>query len=280
MLTVAGCRIEDSSPGAVVDRLARIESILEQQSQQLNLLSNFSPRIAPPNQSDYFSALPRRSDYVQSTRAIEAAYEVESTQFLIPKDHATLASTLLAFPRPRRLLGDYPRDFFFQLEETLPLPGGLDNVHSETRTWPSLKPEVLDNLAGNYFQHVHPHQPLFTQQSFHLWQDRLLQAQNTDEITAAICFCVYALGTVCMLSEDTGGDEALGLEYFQPALRTILHHAIWSFRPNIATCQALLLAASYFSHIGRPLQSWRMAHHGSRIFLTLVDRYVATDPGM
>lgn len=273
ILITIGYRVEDSSPSAVVDRLARIESMLEQQSQQLNLLGNASsPRIASlRGQSDYFSGLPQQSDYLQSTTTIGAT-EVDSTQFLIPKDHATIASTLLALPRARRLLGDYPRDFFFQLEETLPLPGVLSNVHDATQIWPSLEPDVLDVLAMNYFQHVHPHQPLFTPQSFRLWQDRLVQAQVMDEITTAICFCVYALGTVCMHSEDTEASEGIGLEYFQPALRTILHHTIWGSRPNIAICQALLLAASYFSHLGRPLQSWKMAHFGSRIFLNLVER--------
>ncbi|KAK7751544.1 hypothetical protein SLS62_006494 [Diatrype stigma] len=238
-------RVEDSSPSAVVDRLARIESMLEQQSQQLGLLSVSSPRVASTSgdQPDYFSGLPQQSDYLQSTTAIGAT-EVDSTQFLIPKDHATIASALLALPRARRLLGDYPRDFFFQLEETLPLPGILSNVHDATQVWPSLEPDVLDTLAMKYFQHVHPHQPLFTHQSFRLWQDRLLQAQVMDEITTAICFCVYALGTICTLPEDAKADETLGLEYFQPALRTILHHAIWGYRPNIAICQALLLAAS------------------------------------
>lgn len=269
MLIAFGYRVEDSSPSAVVDRLARIESMLEQQSQQLNILGNSSPRIS---QSEYISGLPQQSDYLQSTTTIGAT-EVDSTQFLIPKDHATIASTLLALPRARRLLGDYPRDFFFRLEETLPLPGILGNVHDATQVWPSgLEPDVLDVLAMNYFRHVHPHQPLFTPQCFRLWQNALVQAQVVDEVTTAICFCVYALGTVCMLSEDTEDSEGLGLEYFQPALRTILHHTIWGSRPNIAICQALLLAASYFSHLGRPLQSWKMAHFSSRIFLNLVER--------
>lgn len=273
ILTNLGYRVEDSSPSAVVDRLARIESMLEQQSQQLGLLSISSPRIASSSggQSDYFSGLPQQSDYFQSTTATGAT-EVDCTQFLIPKDHATIASALLALPKARRLLGDYPRDFFFQLEETLPLPGILSNVHDATQAWPPLEPDVLDSLATNYFRHVHPHQPLFTHQSFRLWQDRLIQAQAMDEIATAICLCVYALGTICTPPEDTKADETLGLAYFQPALRTILHHAIWSCRPNIAICQALLLAASYFSHLGRPLQSWRMAHFGSRIFLHLFER--------
>ena len=274
MLISLNHRVEDSSPSAVVDRLARIESMLEQQNQRLTLVSNLSPRMALPHgPSDYFSGLPQSSEYSQPTRANEVD-QLDSAQFLIPKDHAAVASTLLKLPKARRLLGEYPKDFFYQLEEKLPLPGSLESIHYAIHTLPPLDYASLDILASNYFQFVHPHQPLFTRQSFRLWQARLLESHAIDEITTAICLCVYALGTVCMLSEDAGDEKLLGLEYFQPAFRIILHRAIWSFRPNISVCQALLLASSYFSHLGRPLQSWKMSYYTSHIFLQMTERYL------
>lgn len=33
----------------------------------------------------------------------------------------------------------------------------------------------------------------------------------------------------------------------------------WSFSPDIVLCQALILAASYLAHVGKPLHSWRYA---------------------
>ena len=265
-------RIEDSSPSAVVDRLARIESMLEQQNQRLTLVSNLSPRVGPPRGPyDYFSGSPQPSEKLHSTT--DEVDQLDLTQFLIPKDHAAVASTLLKLPKARRLLGEYPRDFFYRLEEMLPLPGSLDSIYYTAHALPSLDIASLDVLVNNYFQFVHPHQPLFSRQSFCLWQDRLLESHAADEITTALCLCVYALGTICMLSEDTVDSKMLGLEYFQPAFRIILHRAIWSFRPNIAVCQALLLASSYFSHLGKPLQSWKMSYYTSHIFLQLTDRY-------
>lgn len=266
-------RVEDSSPSAVVDRLARIESMLEQQNQRLTLIGNLSPRVESPHgPSGYFPGLLQQPEDIQSSG--NRVSETESTQFLIPKDHATIASTLLSLPKARRLLGEYPKDFFHQLEEKLPLPGLLDDIHCATNALPLLNPAILDELAGNYFDRVHPHQPLFTRQSFRLWQERLLETRATDEIYTAICLCVYALGTICISSGKTTDDIALGLGYFQPAFRIILHRAIWSFRPNILICQALLLASSYFSHLGRPLQSWKMSYHASHAFLHLAERYV------
>ncbi|KAI0014405.1 hypothetical protein F4779DRAFT_624699 [Xylariaceae sp. FL0662B] len=265
-------RVEDTNPTAVIDRLARIESLLEHQGQQINQLSTRSSPISyPTSQPDYFSAYQQQSDYLPSTSAgIDP--QLESPQFLIPKNHATVATTLLSVPKVRDLIGDYQRDYFFELEEKLPLPGCLGTLHDNPLVWPSREPETLNTLADNYFRDVHPHHPLFTPNAFKLWQANLIQERDVEEIGTAICFCVYALGAVCSdRGDNMEDDEALGLHFFQPALRIILHRVVWEFRPSISICQALLLAASYFAHLGRPLHSWRMAQFSSRIFLNLVE---------
>lgn len=266
-------RVEDASPTAVIDRLARIESLLEHQSQQINQLSTRSSPISyPTSQADYFSAYQQQSDYVPSTSAgIDP--QLDSPQFLIPKGHATLPITLLSLPKVRDLLGEYPRDYFFDIEEKFPLPGLLGSLYDNPLVWPSLDPNTLDALTENYFRNVHPHHPLFTPNMFKTWQDQLIQERDMEEIGTSICFCVYALGTVCLDQDGNyDNDEALGLHFFQPALRIMIHKLVWEFRPSIGLCQALLLAASYFAHLGRPLHSWKMAQFSSRIFLNLVER--------
>ncbi|KAI1103105.1 hypothetical protein F4804DRAFT_342714 [Jackrogersella minutella] len=265
-------RVEDASPNAVIDRLARIESLLEHQNQQINQLSTRSSPISyPTSQADYFSAYPQQSEYLPSTSAAIDP-QLDSPQFLIPKNHATLPITLLSLPMVRNLLGEYPRDYFFEIEEKLPLPGLLGKLYDSPPVWPSIDIPTLDALTDNYFQHVHPHHPLFTRCMFTSWQDQLIQGENMEDIGASICFCVYALGTIC---SDEGGeyerDEALGLQFFQPALRVMLHKLVWDFRPSTNLCHALLLAASYFAHLGRPLHSWKMAQFSSRIFLSLLE---------
>ncbi|KAI2637117.1 hypothetical protein GGS26DRAFT_471478 [Hypomontagnella submonticulosa] len=265
-------RVEDASPTAVIDRLARIESLLEHQSQQINQLSTRSSPISyPTSQADYFSAYQQQSDYVPSTSAgIDP--QLDSPQFLIPKGHATLPITLLSLPKVRDLLGEYPRDYFFDIEEKFPLPGLLGSLYDNPLVWPSLDPNTLDALTENYFRNVHPHHPLFTPNMFKTWQDQLIQERDMEEIGTSICFCVYALGTVCLDQDGNyDNDEALGLHFFQPALRIMIHKLVWEFRPSIGLCQALLLAASYFAHLGRPLHSWKMAQFSSRIFLNLVE---------
>ncbi|CAJ2513711.1 Uu.00g018300.m01.CDS01 [Anthostomella pinea] len=254
----------------------RLQRTAARQSQQIYQLSmRPSPSSYPPSQVDYPSEFAQQSDYLQPT----PADTLDSPQFLIPKNHATLASTLLSLPPVRDRLGDIPRDFFFQVEEKQPLPVLLSSLHDGPLVWPPLTPRILDELVGSYFHHAHPHHPLFTLQNFKLWHTRLLEHQDVDDIGTAICLCVYSLGAVCSAQgESQKSSEALGLEYFQPALKIILKATVWGFRPDLNTCQALLLAASYFAHLGRPLHSWRMAQFASRIFLNLVEsrkRYLA-----
>ncbi|KAI3338656.1 hypothetical protein F4824DRAFT_72595 [Ustulina deusta] len=260
-------RIEESGPAAVIDRLSRIEALLEQQSQQiyqLNLRPSQSPY--PASQSDHQSE--KQTDILMRLPT-ELDTSLESSPFLIPKNHAALATTLLAFPQVCDVVGEYPRDCFFQIEGQLPLPGVLDRIHDGPLTWPLLDAATMDILAASYFQLVHPHQPLFTPRTFRSWQTRLLD-QNLDDVTTSMCLCVYALGALSSAqSGHQKAPETLGLEYFQPALKMILREALWEFRPSVSICQALLLASSYFAHLGRPLHSFRMGHFASRLFLSI-----------
>ncbi|KAI5917229.1 hypothetical protein F4810DRAFT_65418 [Camillea tinctor] len=266
-------RVEDASPSAVIDRLARIETLLEQQSRQIyQLNTRSSPGSYPPSQADFLTELPQQHDYIPST-AVEIDPGPDSPQFLIPRNHATLVTTLLSMPLLRDVLGEYPRDFFYQIEENLPLPGHLSCLFDGHLIWPPLDPVILDKLAESYFRNCHPHHPLFAPSTLKVWQTELLEARQLDKIGTSICFCVYALGAICSSQEGSQKrNEIYGLEYFQPALKIMIRDLVWSFRPNINTCLALSLAASYFSHLGKPLQSWRMAQFASRMFLTLVER--------
>ncbi|KAI8629575.1 hypothetical protein F5Y19DRAFT_86161 [Xylariaceae sp. FL1651] len=263
-------RVEETGPTAVIDRLSRIEALLEQQSQQiyqLNVRSSQSPY--PPSQSDYVSE--KQSDAMRSM-PIDFDASLEASQFLIPKNHATLATTLLSFPQVRDVIGEYPRDYFFQVEEKSHLPGLLDHFHDGPLILPALDPGVLDPLITSYFQHAHPHHPLFTSRTLRTWHMRFLEAQDLDGIGTSICLCVYALGTLCSAQNShQKGNETLGLEYFQPALKIIIREVVWGFRPSIQACQALLLAGSYFAHLGRPLHSLRMVQFASRLFLLIAE---------
>ncbi|KAH6659347.1 hypothetical protein BKA67DRAFT_11318 [Truncatella angustata] len=263
-------RIEDASPAAVADRLSRIEALLEQQSQQLRQLSTSS---TPTN----VSVIP--FDFTQSPLLPQATEfnefpvfpqdNIESPTFLIPKGHTALTTTLLSVPHIQEEVGGYARDFFYKIEETQPLPASLGAASDDRQTWPPLRQNMLNKLSDSYFQNVHPHQPLFSASTFELLQSKLLKNERMADTEAAICLCVYALGAITTSAASIPGasSQVLGLGFFKPALAIILYEYTWNFKSDLSVCQALLLAGSYFSHLGRPLQSWRMVFFASQRLL-------------
>ncbi|KAB5532610.1 hypothetical protein GE09DRAFT_371046 [Coniochaeta sp. 2T2.1] len=291
-------RVESCSPSAVVERLTRIETLLEEQSQRLDDLVRgggqegfglFSPpgtrsSILPLEVShspQFAGASPASAPNRSQENLLDR--HLEQATFLIPYDHSTSANSLLAWPRVKALIGDYPEDYFFKLEQSLPLPPGLDlpNDNPEGSQLPAINPSnpnVLESLTRNYFSVVHPNFPLFTYQEFRQWQAYLYEHGPEDTPETAICLCVYALG--CLVSPREGHVDAsvqaenddLALQFFQPALTIILRHTVWGFRPRMEICQALILASSYFAHLGRPLHSWKMAVYASEKFISLHDR--------
>lgn len=262
-------RTEESTPAALVDRLGRIEALLEQQSQQIYQLN-----IRLGHSSSFADQLGHGSEKLGAIVRSHSVFNpsLEMSPFLIPQNHTALAGALLAIPQLREAIGDYPRDCFMRAEEKLPLPRLLDRLHDGPLVWPALDPHTVSTLATCYFQLVHPHQPLFTPRMFESWQKTLLETQNPDSIVTAICLCVYSLGALLSPQHShQKATETLGLEYFQPAFRIIIREVLWGFRPEILACQALLLAASYFAHLGRPLHSLRMGYFASMLFLNIAE---------
>lgn len=274
-----------ASPDAVSARLARIEAILERHGQQLNSLtpgtadssSSGFPPLSLPSVSNY---TPPAADFVRSLLEPEALPSNDNAQFLIPSGHTTSVSSLLAMPQVRHLVGDYDKDFFYDLESRQPLPPQLDLLHVSQPNWPPLNPSTIGSLAENYFAAVHPHNPLFSKQSYRGWEAIIYENGPSESLETAICYSVWALGA--LVSKEPGPislDEqaerdSLALTFFQPALRLTLYHSIWAFKSSLVICQALLLVASYFSHTGRPLHNAKMVHLAARHFFVLLEEQV------
>lgn len=259
-------------------------SLLEEQGKRLSAIS-----LNGPYEPAHASLLSIRSSPVGQTGSPASVSNsllegtdtgLENTQFLIPYGHTTTLAWLLSLPAIRSVIGDFPKNYFYELEENSPLPQPLDLVQPIPLDWPSLEPGLLRKLADAYFENVSSHLPLFTRQYYEVLLDGFLANGPTEDIKSAICLCVCALGCVSSQSTEISEHlsdhvENLGLRYFQPALRVILSKTVWGFRPSILACQALVLAGTYFSYFGRPLHSWKMVHYAGQSFLQLVHTYVA-----
>jgi hypothetical protein len=212
--------------------------------------------------------IPAASPLSASNRSLEAAdASFENAQFLIPFQHSATSMSLMSLPPIQAVIGQLPKTYFHDLEESTPLPSSLDLVNPEPINWPSFAPELLQELADAYFRDVSPHIPLFSRQDYDILQNDLLGNGPAQDIETAICLCIWALGCVASHSSEAANskgqkqaEEDLGLAFFQPALRIILSKSIWGFTPNLRVCQALFLAGTYFAYLGRPLHSWRMIY--------------------
>ncbi|KAK8051446.1 hypothetical protein PG993_002831 [Apiospora rasikravindrae] len=271
-------RIEDASPSAVVDRLSRIEALLEQQSQQLQQLSpHLSPAFSAAQRSGSFPLIYQNAPCCPHCPYPSGDDLQDAHQFLIPRG-VSLTSGLFLAPGIREYLEEYPLNFFFALEESQALPSAIDPVNYGPVSLPALPESIASDLANSYFLHVHPHQPLFCPDVFSVWQRKTAQNVAEYDIETAICLCVYALGTIAVPAPKEEEDEnALGLRLFGSALQIILHIYTWSFRPDLTMCQALLLASTYFGYLGRPLHRGRMSYFAARMFLDYLEINQATE---
>ena len=294
-------RLESSHPSVVAERLSRIEALLEEQAQRLDDIARqanaplrtsstggFAP--SPFSEANTFALLSQNV----SPQMVAASASVpnrltlpepldarlDQAHFLIPRDHSTSANSLLDHAKIRSLLGEYPADYFYNIEETLPLPPALDTLRGGADDdWPSFPDEaVLESLADRYFVHVHPHFPIFTRQSFLKSQALFFEYGPQQTPETAICLCVYALGCLVSPDEPTAGArlqhecDSLALQFFQPCLRIIVQKSFWDFRPSIVMCQALVLCSAYFSLMGRPLHSWKMVYSASSKYMSILDQ--------
>jgi hypothetical protein len=267
------------------DRLSRIEAILEQQAQQLgDILQLVGPAshasgvtLPPLYLPPELAATPSPAIAANRLLAQPQAAVLDSHQFLIPPGHTTSPNSLLSSPPAKYLVGDYPTDYFFDIEERRPLPEQLDFLKDSDHEWPPLNPNILDSLADGYFQAVHSHNPIFTREAFTQWKSEVYKNGPSDNMATAICCCVWALGALMAKGrafanpeQQTERDE-LALNLFRPALRVILCQSIWAFTPKIEYCQGLLLAGAFFSHSGRPLHNSRMVYFAARHFVEFLE---------
>ncbi|KAI6268026.1 hypothetical protein MCOR27_005688 [Pyricularia oryzae] len=284
----------------VAERLGRIELLLQEHSERLNELAQGGGTTASsPFQPNLFS-LPASYSYQlqrQQQEQLEQSPQLgglqsrhdpgsvnldprlDHHQFLIPTDHFTSASSLFALPRIRNMLGEYPRSLFHDIEDSLPLPEPLDLFQSKKLDWPSLDNSAFESLSANYFARVHSTYPLFTEHDFIQWRTDIYDHGPAETPETAICLCVWALGAIAPADEEVplplhiqAEKDQLAMSLFQPALRLLLKWTVWGFQPSLPICQALVLAASFFAHLGRPLHSWRMAYFASHNFIFLYEK--------
>lgn len=271
--------------------------MLEEQGQRLGeALPKPHQRSTPVSYPSFLSSpqFPPASPAFVSNRLLERETYSHDTQFLLPFGHSATLLRLLSLPSLRAIVGGFETSYFFDLEESASLPRHLDpTIQHDPVDSSLLEPDRLRAFADAYFSEVSAHLPLLTREYYNGVQDRVIRSGLVPNTETAICLCVWALGSIASLSSssssssppmttatfsenlDSHPSESLGAHYFAAAMRIVVPKALLQLTPNTQMCQVLLLAATYFSYMGRPLHSWKMVQSAAQKILEILQTSVS-----
>lgn len=200
----------------------------------------------------------------------EAEDQDQDVPFTIPLRHHTTTGSLFALPQIRRLIGEYPDDFFYQIESSRSLPVQIFPAQDLSLVLATLdlRREVTDPLLSQFFAGVHPHFPILDVPSFSLFFDNVLRGSGFDNSDTAVCLMVLALGKLVSNSQtddfqDSYADTGNGIEYFSPAYQILTSQWITDFGLGTSLPLGLVLASIYLGYMNRPLAAWKLVYMAS-----------------
>lgn len=192
---------------------------------------------------------------------------LDDAPITIPIGHHTSTGSMFALEPVRRLIGDFPRDFFYQVETCRTSIPELGSRHDLSLLLASVDfiGGATDGLISSYFIHINSAFPILDRTSFTDVFHRTLRGDQREDIDAAVCLVVLALGKLASIdSEDASStNHSYGLEYFIPAYQVLTTQWVTSFGTDLSLPTGLVLSAIYMSCLARPLLAWKLVYMAS-----------------
>ncbi|KAF9875371.1 C6 finger domain-containing protein [Colletotrichum karsti] len=174
---------------------------------------------------------------------------------------------MFALEPVRRLIGDYPRDFFYQVETCRTSIPELSSRNDLSLLLASVDftGGATDGLISSYFTNINSTFPILGKASFTNLFHRTLRGDQCEDIDAAVCLVVLALGKLAGTDyEDaSAANHSHGLEYFIPAYKILTSQWVTSFGTDLSLPTGLVLSAIYMSCLARPLLAWKLVYMAS-----------------
>lgn len=254
-------------------------------------LPDFFPRRPDNNESEGSLASPSREmSMPHSTWALTTQDGGDSSRrgvnsddvppITIPMGHQTSTSSLLTLPQMRPLVGDYPEDFIFRVEDSrtrsaaldfMAVPGlqcdGKDDEGHVNRA-------VTDEYLSSYLAMVHAFHPLFDREHLLASYEEVMREGPGSDVRSGVMLAVLALGATAADPIDHGINGNTGDAWMQKALRILVPAWTVSFSGNIQLSHGLILCALYFTYVVQPLTAWRLIHMASTSIQQLLIRQV------
>ncbi|OAP55773.1 hypothetical protein AYL99_09925 [Fonsecaea erecta] len=267
-------------------RLDAIEDVLRQHAMILNSLRQSPqqpPETASPTPTFAYEDMPcintgqpRREDAVLRRSAgpgIDASDDPAEQAsdhvppLTIPLGHQTSTSNLLTLPQMRPLVGDFPEEFLFLVEENRPKLQwlqGLSSAHHELEQgFLQIDRSFADTCFDRYWTLVHPYRPIFDQDDLVSQYERAMNHGLEQDSSSALILSLLALGATALDPIDPATVRHTGDELIRKALRILFPCWAMTFSGDLVLSQALMLCALYFGYVADPLMAWRLAHMAS-----------------
>ncbi|KAH6603763.1 hypothetical protein Trco_007209 [Trichoderma cornu-damae] len=232
-----------------------------------------SALMVPPHLPDFFrrraedddggdnpSSSPREASMPHSTWALTTQVGGDPSRrgvngdgdvppITIPLGHQTSTSSLLTLPQMRPLVGDYPEDFIFRVEDSrtpsaaldfMAVPGLQGGEGHVDRT-------VADDHLGSFLSMVHAFHPIFDRDDLLAGYEVVMREGLGSDVRSGVFLAVLALGATASDPIGHGKNGNTGDACMQKALRILVPAWTISFSGNVQLSQGLILCALYFT---------------------------------
>jgi hypothetical protein len=201
----------------------------------------------------------------------------------IPLGHQTSTSSLLSLPQMRPLVGDYPEDFIFRVEDTRSRSLALDfmAVSGAQADEKHVDRTVADDYLSSFLALVHAFHPIFDRDQLLASYEDVMRDGIGSDVRSGVFLAVLALGATASDPIDDDRDHEhgnTGDACMQRALRILVPAWMISFSGDVRISQGLILCALYFTYVVQPLTAWRLIHMASTSIQQLLIRQVPSVP--
>ncbi|KAJ6006040.1 hypothetical protein N7451_003984 [Penicillium sp. IBT 35674x] len=269
----------------ILQRLDQLENLVRQQSAVITALSDRLLSTGPSPDTLHFSQSSLSNPQSTSLALSSPAYvtlardmppmdsrpkyeKAEDGPLLIPLGHQTPTGNLLTLDKIKRLIGDYPQDYFLFLESERRLQPLIPRVsYTAIVERLNLRRSITDSLVSSFFSNIHAQFPVLDRKPFLEMFEKFLHPYQEPDMSAALCLMTLALGEICtnpsanfdIESSEVGN----GTDYFAHGYQILTTVETAPFSRDLTVPLAFFYASLYFRYRSRPLQAWRTIHSAS-----------------
>ena len=192
----------------------------------------------------------------------------ETPPLTIPLGHQTCTSNFLVLPQLKSLIGEYPHEFFFRIEDSRSRSAAAQSILSPLGQYAADDSPIASRVDSDvYFDQflslVYPFHPFLDQDDLMTQYNRVMSRGLEHDNQSGLFLAILALGATAGDVVDRRLTSYSGDALIQQALKIL--NASWtlSFSGDIVVAQGLVLCALYFTYTVEPLMAWRLIHMAS-----------------